>query len=176
MVAEPAESGNGACARLRCSLMVFSLWFGCVVAETCGYGFSSANAPTLARPENSCGGTAGSCVVGNAEWCRIALDEGVDVDWPGGVTRVLGKAHRWCGSEEAWPNWSLIESPRWSRRSAAVSRPGRVVHGKRLESHRRCSEDVATSLLDGFLEERCKVGSADDDGIGVYVWTPRMWW
>ena len=31
------------------------------------------------------------------------------------------------------------------------------MHGKRLESHRGLAEDVATSLLDGFFEERCKV-------------------
>ena len=49
-----------------------------------------------------------------------------------------------------------------------------VVHGKRLGSHRRCSERLkcegaATSLPGVLPEERCKVGSADDDGCGVYV-------
>ena len=55
-----------------------------------------------------------------------------------------------------------------------VLRPDRVVHGKRLGSYRRFSsrleyESVATYLSGVFPEERCKVGSADDDGVGVYV-------
>ena len=53
-------------------------------------------------------------------------------------------------------------------------RPDRVVHGKRLGSYRRCSatlkyEGVATSLSGVLPGERCKVGNADDDGMGVYV-------
>ena len=59
-------------------------------------------------------------------------------------------------------------------RCAVVLRLDRVVHGKRLGLHRRCSErlkyeGVATSLSGVLPEERCKVGSADDDGGGVYV-------
>ena len=59
-------------------------------------------------------------------------------------------------------------------RCAVVLRLDRVVHGKRLGSHRTCSErlkyeGVATSLSAVLPEERCKVGSADDDGGGVYV-------
>ena len=58
-------------------------------------------------------------------------------------------------------------------RCAVVLRLDRVVHGKRLGLHRRCSETlkyegVATSLSGVLPEERCKVGSADDGG-GVYV-------
>ena len=59
--------------------MLFSLGFGCVVAETFGYRSSSANAPTLASLGNSCRETAGSCVVGSPEWGRTALDEVHDV-------------------------------------------------------------------------------------------------
>ena len=67
---------------------------------------------------------------------------------------------------------AVSKSAAW--RCAFVLRPDRVVHGKRLGSHRRCSErlkyeGVATSLPGVLPEERCKVGSADDGGGGVYV-------
>ena len=49
---------------------------------------------------------------------------------------------------------------------AVVLRP--VVHGKRVGSHRRCSEmlkyeGVATSLSGVLPEERCKVCTGDDE-------------
>ena len=64
--------------------MVFALWLGCVAAGTFGYK-SSASAPTFARPGDSCGGTAGSYVVGSPECGHVELDEVDDVDWSGGV-------------------------------------------------------------------------------------------
>ena len=83
--------------------MVFSLWFGCVVAETHGYGSSRASAPTLAESGNSCRGTAGSFVVGSPEYLTGWTTSIGQVVY----TRVLEKAHRWYGSEKAWPNWNL---------------------------------------------------------------------
>ena len=55
---------------------------------------------------------------------------------------------------------------------AVVCRLDHVVHGKRLELHRKYStrleyEGVATSLSDVFTEERCKVDV--DSGIGSFV-------
>ena len=55
--------------------MLFSLWIGCVVAETCEDGSKSACAPMLAKPGNSWFETAGSRVVGISEWDRIVLDK-----------------------------------------------------------------------------------------------------
>ena len=72
---------------------MFSLGFGCVAAGTYGYRSTSTSAPTFARPGNSCGGTAGSRVVGSPECGHIALDEVDDVDWSGGVY--------WCSREGA---------------------------------------------------------------------------
>ena len=58
----------------------------------------------------------------------------------------------------------------WS--CAVVCRPDHVVHGKRLESHRKCStrlkyEGVATSFSGVFPERRCKVDV--DSGSGSFV-------
>ena len=55
---------------------------------------------------------------------------------------------------------------------AVVCRLDHVVHGKRLESHRKCStrleyEGVATYLSGVFPEGRCKVDV--DSGIGSFV-------
>ena len=73
----------GVRARLRCSLMLFSQWIGCVVPETYENGSKSACAPTLAKPGNSWFETAGWRVVGISEWDRILLDEVDDVDCRG---------------------------------------------------------------------------------------------
>ena len=107
-------------------------------------------------------------------WTKWMASIGQVVD-----TRVLGKVQKRKCSEEASPNWSLTKAydgsvdqngcgaQRAVRRCAVVFRLDRVVHGKRLGSHRRCStrlecESVATSLSGVFPEERCKVGGADD--------------
>ena len=107
-------------------------------------------------------------------WTKLMTSIGQVVD-----TRALGKVHKWYGSEEASPNWSLTKAYDGSVDQygcgeqlavwmcAVVFRLDRVVHGKRLGSHRRCSttlecEGVATSLSSVFPEERCKFGGADD--------------
>ena len=74
--------GEAACGAI--SVLFFLLLIRCVVAETYGYGSSSASAPTLANPGNGCFETAGSRVVGSSERDRTMLDEVDDVDWPGG--------------------------------------------------------------------------------------------
>ena len=105
-------------------------WFGCVVAETFGYGSSSTSAPTLARPGNSYDGTAGSRVVASPGCGRITLEEVDDVDWPGGVYSCSRKDAQVVWQQEYMAQLELDASLRWGRRSAAVSRPGLIVHGK----------------------------------------------
>ena len=163
--------------------------------ETYENGSKSACAPTLAKPGNSWFETAGSRVVGMSEWDRIVLDKVDDVDWPGGGYSCFWEVRQVVRQRGGMSQLKLLdESRRWGRQSAAVGgredqygrgeqqaawrcavvlRLDRVVHGKRLGSHRRCSErlkyeGVATSLSGVLPEERCKVGSADDGG-GVYV-------
>ena len=77
---------------------------------------------------------------------------------------AVGRSEHQCGSGEQ----------RATCRGAVVLRPGRVVHGKRSGSYRRCStrlecEGVATSLSGVLPEERCKDGSADGGDTGVHV-------
>ena len=170
LVAESAEFGCGACASLRCSLMLFSLGFGCVVAETCGYGSSSA------MQMLQCLQDLETVAVEQLDRALLEVQSGIVLRWMRWTTLVGQVVYTRSreGAQVAWQRGGMArlevdESPRWGRRSAAVSRLGRVVHGKRLESNRGCSEDVATSPRDGFPEERCKVGSVDDDGTGVDV-------
>ena len=59
---------------------------------------------------------------------------------------------------------------------AVVCRLDHVVHGKRLESHRKCStrleyEGAATSFSGVFTEGRCKVDV--DSGTGSFVGDER---
>ena len=122
-------------------------------------------------------------------WTRLTTSIGQVVN-----TRVLWKLDTWTGSRVAWPKWSFVMTRRGSQaavrirvgcrerygrgdqctasKCAVAFRPGRVAHGKRLESHRKCStrleyEGVATSLSDVFPDERCKVD--DDGGTGSFV-------
>ena len=171
---EPAEPGGGACVRLRCSLMLSALWFGCVVTETFGYGSSSASAPTLARSGSSYAGTAGSRVVASPGCGRITLEEVDDVDWSGGVHSCSREGAQVVWQQEYMTQLELDASLLRSRRSAAVSCPGLIAHGKGLGSHCKGftkleSEVMAEDLSGVFPEDRWKVGSADDDGADVYV-------
>ena len=193
---EPAELGCGACARSRCSLMVFSLSFGCVVDT----GRAAQVLPTLAEPGNSCRGTAGSCVVGSPEGGRVSLDRVDDVDWSGGANSCSRKGAHVVWQRESMAQLELDESLRWCRRSERLSEDVRIsmdvvsneqlgsvqlcflpdhrVHGQRPGSHckgftRLECEGMAEDLPDGFPEERCKVGG---DGTGRLRWTRIMWW
>ena len=101
--------------------MLFSLWIGCVVAETCENGSKSACAPTLAKPGNSWFETAGSRVVGISEWDRIVPDEVDDVDWPGGGYSCSREVRQEVRQGGGMPQLKLRdESRRWGRQSAAV--------------------------------------------------------
>ena len=95
--------------------MVFSLWFGCVVADLETVAVEQQDRALL---------EVQSGVV--LRWTRWTALIGQVV-----YTRVLWKVRRWYGSEEAWPNW-LDESPRWGRRSAAVGRRADVVSSGQL--------------------------------------------
>ena len=73
-------------------VLFFLLLVGCVLAETHGYGSSD---PTLARPGNSGGETAGSRVVESSQWDCAILDERMTSIGQVVYTLVLGKVHEW---------------------------------------------------------------------------------
>ena len=113
----------GPCARLRCSLMLFSLWIGCVVPETYENGSKSACAPTGAKRGNSWFETAGWRAVGMSEWDRIVLDKVDDVDWPGGGYSCSREVRQVVRQRGGMSQLKLRdESRRWNRQSAAVGR------------------------------------------------------
>ena len=109
-------------------------------------------------------------------------------------TRVLGKEHRWFGSEGVWPNWSLVKAYSGAvdqQLSEDVGISADVVSNGQLGSVQlgvvltvACTgrdmypckgstrlecKGMAEDVSDGFPEERCKACSADDDGIAVDV-------
>ena len=115
---------------------------------------------------------------------------------PSGGYSCSRKVHKCSGSEE-WPNWSLTSSLRWCRRqqlSEDVRISSDVVSNGGLEVcsllpdvlctgeigiaskmlHEVGHEDVATSLVGVFPEERCMVGNDDDNHLGVYVGHERV--
>ena len=116
MVAELVERVPG-CGM---NLVLFCLLFGCVVAETHECGSSD---PTLARPGNSCGETAGSRFVESSEWDFAMLDDSDDDDWTGGgysCSRV-GRQRDW--QRECTTQVKLHdESLRWGRQAAVRRR------------------------------------------------------
>ena len=90
------------------------------MAETHGYGSSG---PTLARPGNSCGETAGLRVVESSEWDCAVLDGADDVDWTSGeypCSREVGQVD--------WQQGGMAqlelrdESLRWGHQSVVKRR------------------------------------------------------
>ena len=89
MVAELVELVPG-CGT---NLVLVLLLVGCVADKTHWYGSSD---PTLAKPGNGCGGTAGSRVVESSEWDCTLLDGGFDGHEKCGGRSCLGEFTRKC--------------------------------------------------------------------------------
>ena len=72
---------------------------------THGHGTTSASAPTLANPANSCGETARSRVFESSERDCTLLDDSDDDDWPdGGYTCFSVRQTRELAAEMHGPS------------------------------------------------------------------------
>ena len=158
LVAEPSETGNGACSSLRYEWVLFS----------CGSDVSwlrpTDTGQVIQRLQNPA--TAAVKQLDRAlskDQNEIMLDEVADVEWTGGgysCSREVGQVDwqqgcmaqlvlrdeslRWgrhavvSGSDECREQHARADQCA-AHRCAVAFRPDHVVHGKRLGSHRKCS-------------------------------------